>query len=369
MTDDATTSPAGSPGRDRTDESLRAERAKADQALAHQRAVDREADLVVLQAREHADAVLVVAREKADQRLDEIPPAAAAGVAERILEKERLVEDATLREERAIADSRLRREREEHLRALAQLLPMERHKTDRFLFVERERADDAVAKRDDFLGMVSHDLRDLLGGIVLSGAVLSARGVAHQDDVIAEAAARIQRYSARMNRLIGDLLDVASIDAGKLEMVMATGDGAALITEAVDVFQAAATAKGVTLAAEPGAGPMLGAFDHDRILQVLANLITNAIKFTPSGGHISLRCDRERGELRVCVADTGRGIPAGQLTDVFERFWQVGSNDRRGLGLGLYISRCIVEAHGGRIWAESELDRGSRLSFTLPGGE
>ncbi|HTE04619.1 MAG TPA: hypothetical protein VK824_00380, partial [Planctomycetota bacterium] len=97
----------------------------------------------MLQAREHADAVLVVAREKADQRLDEIPPAAAAGVAERILEKERLVEDATLREERAIADSRLRREREEHLRALAQLLPMERHKTDRFLFVERERADDA----------------------------------------------------------------------------------------------------------------------------------------------------------------------------------------------------------------------------------
>jgi signal transduction histidine kinase len=114
------------------------------------------------------------------------------------------------------------------------------------------------------------------------------------------------------------------------------------------------------------ADPLEAAFDHDRILQVLANLISNSIKFTSQGGEILITGDCVDGSVRLAVADTGSGIPADALESVFERFSQVGKKDRRGLGLGLYISRCIVEAHGGKIWAESTLAAGSRVSFTLP---
>jgi signal transduction histidine kinase len=105
------------------------------------------------------------------------------------------------------------------------------------------------------------------------------------------------------------------------------------------------------------------------MLQVLANLITNSIKFTAQGGSIWVRAERAGDELRFSISDTGAGIPDHMLEAVFERFWQVDKNDRRGLGLGLYISRCIVEAHRGRIWAESRLGEGSRFWFTLPAAE
>jgi signal transduction histidine kinase len=102
------------------------------------------------------------------------------------------------------------------------------------------------------------------------------------------------------------------------------------------------------------------------MLQVLANLLSNSIKFTARGGNITVSCVDNGGGLQFCVSDTGSGIPQEMLESVFERFWQVGKNDRRGLGLGLYISKCIVEAHGGRIWTESTLGVGSRFYFTLP---
>jgi signal transduction histidine kinase len=112
--------------------------------------------------------------------------------------------------------------------------------------------------------------------------------------------------------------------------------------------------------------PLAAAFDHDRMMQVLANIISNSLKFTPAGGQISVRGERAGSELRFSVTDTGPGIPDNSLEVIFERFWQVGKNDRRGLGLGLYLSRCIVEAHGGKIRAESTLGEGSAFSFTLP---
>ena len=102
---------------------------------------------------------------------------------------------------------------------------------------------------------------------------------------------------------------------------------------------------------------------------MLANVVSNAIKFTPQGGRIRLRGDRGGDEIRLSVSDTGSGIPGELLEAVFERFWQVGKNDRRGLGLGLYIARCIVEAHGGRMWAESEPGEGSTFVFTVPSPE
>jgi signal transduction histidine kinase len=267
--------------------------------------------------------------------------------------------------ERAAADVALDTGRKEQADTLATLLVHERAATDAYLLTERDRADDAVAHRDDFLGMVAHDVRNLLNGVVLSLELLRP-GDDEPEPHVAAAATRIRRYVARMNRLIGDLVDVTSIDAGKLAMVPVEGDPAALVTEATDTFQSAAREKGVSLSAEVPAAPLRAPFDHDRLLQVFANLIANAIKFTPSGGHIAICVEAPQGLVRFCVSDTGVGIPAPMLEAIFERFWQVGENDRHGMGLGLYISKSIVDAHHGRIWAESELGKGTRMYFTLP---
>jgi signal transduction histidine kinase len=353
------------PERDETDESLRTERKNTDEVLAESRTrVEETADGIVERAREHADAVLDSARDKADNKLE----AADAGAqAREAVAKERAGEDEALKDERATADESLRRERMEQARTLAALLPLEREKTDRHLLTERERSDDAVAHRDDFLGIVSHDLRNLLGGIASS-----ARALAKQASDSAEGRRtvagmeRIERYIARMNRLIGDLVDVASIDAGKLAVHPQASDAAELIGEAVGVFAQAAQDKGISLEFETSEPSLPGHFDPERMLQVLANLIANAIRFTPDGGAITVRGERAGDELRLSVLDNGTGIAGDMLEAVFERFWQVGKNDHRGLGLGLYISRCIVDAHGGQIWAESKLGTGSAFHFTIP---
>jgi signal transduction histidine kinase len=168
-----------------------------------------------------------------------------------------------------------------------------------------------------------------------------------------------------MNRLIGDLLDVASIEAGVLAVHREVEDATQVVMEAVETFQAQASASKVSLAAEiVSSSP--ASFDYARILQVLINLLSNAIKFTPANGRVVVRLERAGDELRFAVSDTGVGIPAYQLEAIFERFVQVTKNDRRGVGLGLYISKCIVRGHGGRIWAESRIGEGSTFCFTLP---
>jgi signal transduction histidine kinase len=303
---------------------------------------------------------LSAAREKADRNADQ-------GVSRETIAESRAVEDAALQDERAVSDESLRREREESARALARLLPLEREKTDRFLRTERARSDDDLSRRDDFLGMVSHDLRSLLSAIVVSAELLPGQTPGGEDGARTRAgAARILRYAARMNRLIGDLVDVASIDAGKLVVTPAGRDANALIVEAVDTFQAAASAGGIALEAEGVGRPLPATFDHDRLLQVLGNLLSNAIKFTSEGGRIRVRGERAGDEVHVSVSDTGVGIPDHLREAVFERFWQVGKNDPRGLGLGLYISKRIVEAHGGRIWVESAMGQGSTFHFMIP---
>ena len=352
------------PERAQTDESLRTERDQTDRALAEQRAVaEHDARALIEHARDTADAVLTAARDKADQRLETTgsPSSAVASIA-----GEREQEDEATRRERASADESVRHEREENARALARLLPLERDKTDKYLLTERTRSDDSLSAREDFLGIVSHDLRHLLGGIVMSAAMLAK--LAAEDESgkqITAGTDRIQRYAARMNRLIGDLVDVATIDAGKLAVKLAEADAVALIAETVDMFHASASANGLTLEGS-ASHPIPARFDHDRLLQVLANLVTNAIKFTPAGGTIAVSVMEAAGQLRFTVRDTGAGIPAAMLEEVFDRFYQVSKNDARGIGLGLYISKCLVEAHGGRIWVESTLGEGSTFHFTLP---
>jgi signal transduction histidine kinase len=351
--------------REETDESLRRERQRTDRALSDaEQAKSEDADLVVQRARDKADAVVDEARGKEDAKRTQKPRGAEQLAA---VARERREEDRALHKVRADADAALRLERDETFSALAKLLPLEREKTDRYLLTERARSDDALANRDDFLSIVSHDLRNLLNGIVLSSALLSERGSGEKGRRNREGIDRIQRYAARMNRLIGDLLDVASIDAGRLAVSPQRGDAATLISESLEMFSATAAAKGIRLETELAEQPLVAEFDHDRILQVIANLISNSLKFTPQGGRIRVRGERHGEGLLLSVTDDGSGIPEAALETIFQRFWQVGKDDRRGTGLGLYISRCIVEAHGGRIWAESKPGEGSTVRFTLGG--
>jgi signal transduction histidine kinase len=348
--------------REQTDESLRVEREKADHALEEQlSAIDETADAVVNLARERADEVVAAARAKIDAESSALGPAGRIG--RKAIEKERTLEDHVLKEERADADETLRNERAEKV----SLLATERQETDKDLSSERAGADDALATRDEFLGVVSHDLRTMLNAILGFAALIEA-GVAtgNHEEAVAGHARRIQRSGARMNRLIGDLVDVASIEAGKLTVTREVADPVQVVTEATDTFHAQALKAGISLVTEIVPPLSHASFDAARILQVLSNLLSNALKFTQADGKVVVRLEQKADSLQFAVADTGAGIPADLLEAVFTRFHQVTPNDRRGLGLGLYISKCIVQGHGGQIWAESRVGKGSTFVFTLP---
>jgi signal transduction histidine kinase len=228
-------------------------------------------------------------------------------------------------------------------------------------------SDSALARRDESMGMVSHDLRDLLNGIVLNVTVLADMCSEFVPSERSEKVLkRISDYVARMDRLVGDLVDVVSLDAGKLALKLSSCDAVALLTETIESCAHAASEHGVSVRSETGDNALHAVLDRERILQVLGNLVTNALKFTPRGGSIALRCEHVTGELRLSVSDTGAGIPSDMLEAVFQRFRQVTKNDHRGLGLGLYICRCIVESHGGRMWVDSELGHGSTFHIAIP---
>lgn len=347
------------PEREQTDESLRAEREKADDALGLKlAAIEETADAVIAKARARADGVLSASSAETDRQTTSSTVHSSART-----EKQRALEDEVVREERADADNAIRVERAEHVA----LLSSERQETDKDLLRERARSDNAVARRDDFLGIVSHDLRNMLSSVV-GFATLIAKAESqenHKEQVLTHARG-IQRASARMNRLIGDLVDVASIEAGVLMVRPEVGNPADVVMETVESFQPQAVANGISLVADIAPGSSVACFDPARVLQVLTNILSNAIKFTPSDGKIVVRLERKTNGAHFTVRDTGLGIPADKLDAIFDRFCQINVNDRRGIGLGLYISKCIVLGHGGSIWAESKLGEGSTFCFTLP---
>jgi signal transduction histidine kinase len=347
------------PQREGTDVSLRSERDTTD-AREEERALD-DADRVVDLARARADAVLTGAREKAD--LDR------PGASDDAVARDRDVADEVLADERAAADAGLRRERQDAARLLSALLPVARSSTDRSLLTERAASDAALDHRDDFLAMVSHDLNNLLGGVILSAEILARlASPSPEGRRIATGTTRIQLYAARMRRLIADLTDVTSLGAGKLSITSTPSDQGVLVSEAIETFHLLAAEKRIELEAECAGAPLAVLCDHGRIVQVLVNLVGNAVKFTPEGGRVCVSATGLGEEALFSVTDNGPGIPADHLEAVFERFWQVGEHDRRGLGLGLYIAKGIVEAHRGRIWAESRVGHGSSFHFTLPVG-
>ncbi len=223
----------------------------------------------------------------------------------------------------------------------------------------------AILARERMLGIVAHDLRNPLNVIAMSAELLLDPLIA--EDVRSKQIEVILRSTRRMNRLIQDLLDVARIEADRLYLVREPIDAGRLAREAVDLGTGLAALKGVTISFEAAARTMPVLADHDRMLQVLTNIIDNAIKFTPGGGHIAVEvAGGTEGEVCFTVRDDGPGIAPEDLPELFQAFWKSRAGNLEGAGLGLMIARGIVEAHGGRIWAESELNEGSTFRFTLP---
>jgi len=346
--------------RDHTNRSLRAERGDIDRLIQELAHVDATADAAITRARVRADEVLAAARAKTDIALDN---AGARPSATRILVQARTVEDRALRDERLGADAAQQDVRAEMVTRLA----AERRETDKDLSSERAESDDVLATRDEVLQIVSHDLRNLLGTIIGMAGLIEEDGDPAEGDTGTVGRARwITRAAGRMNRLVGDLTDAASIEAGTLALACRKSDPAAIVDEAVGTFQDLAAERNISLVTDLRPPLPPGWFDPARIYQVITNLLSNAIKFTPRGGKVVVRVDRVGEEIRFAVSDTGIGIASGLLTRVFTRNVQLAANDRRGAGLGLYISRSLVTRHGGRIWAESAPAQGTTFFFTVP---
>lgn len=238
-------------------------------------------------------------------------------------------------------------------------------------------SEQAVRARDEVVAVVSHDLKNPLSTIQLSADFMLEivpdtpdRATERQQFQV------IRRSAARATRLIGDLLDVARLEAGKLPVDPTPQPAAALLGETVEALRPQADAKPLTLRCElPDALPAVLA-DHERTLQVLVNLAGNAVKFTPAGGEVVLRAALVPGDapdagaaVRFAVTDTGPGIPPDEQAHLFDRFWQARRTAKLGTGLGLVIAKGIVEAHGGRVWVESAVGKGTTFYFTLPAAE
>ena len=223
-----------------------------------------------------------------------------------------------------------------------------------------DEAQQAVQVREQLLAIVSHDLRSPLGTILMTASTLAKTGV------LPKAVARIQRAASQMLRLIEDLLDFASINAGRLAIKRKPQDPSLMIQETLANFEGIAQEMGLLLTADHA--PMLPPVfcDCGRILQVLSNLVGNAIKVTAEGGHITLRVEAREQEVLFTVSDSGPGISEADVQHLFERYWRSGDTAYKGTGLGLAIASGIVSAHGGRIWAESEIGRGATFLFTIP---
>jgi signal transduction histidine kinase len=226
----------------------------------------------------------------------------------------------------------------------------------------------ASQHKSDFLANMSHELRTPLNAIIGFSQVLREGMVGDVNEKQAEYLDDILSSGHHLLSLINDVLDLSKVEAGQVELELAPFSLQEALERGVAMVRERAMQDGVfvTLVANPDADVVSG--DERRIRQVIFNLLSNAVKFTPAGGAVDVRATRANGEVSVSVADTGPGIAAEDLRRVFEEFQQTEAGIERGegTGLGLALSKRLVELHGGRIWVDSELGRGSTFVFTLP---
>ena len=232
---------------------------------------------------------------------------------------------------------------------------------------ERERARAAAeATRRQLVAAVSHDLRTPIASLRLLVEAI-------EDDLVDDATRRrylatMQTHIQSLGTMIDDLFELSRIEAGDIDWSMRQVELALLLDETVDAMRPEARAHRIELRAQLGDAALATRADPEKIQRVLLNLIRNAIRHTPADGSVTVRADVGRDAIEIEVADTGVGIPAAEREHVFDAFYRGGADaarDAEGAGLGLAISRAIVETHGGRIWlAPSE--HGTRVRFSLP---
>jgi signal transduction histidine kinase len=383
-------------GRAHTDASLDAERARSDLESAMCAADARRVlDDLVERDRQLADIKLFKFRVVADSSLsrershDPFPDSSVAHEresADQRTQLERAQTDALRQRERLRSDIAVEAGRIEQDAVHLGLQPR-RQATDDQLSMERRGADTTSAalgatrhvlgtvrgalaeeqtkggRQHDVLGTVAHELRNPLTVICLSAASISL--ATHDASILADLRA-MELATARMERLLGDLTDVARIDSGTLRIVKRPHDIGALLREVLCSYEPLFSSRSIKFSIKVSTEGIHASFDHDRIVQVLSNLLGNAMKFTQGGGVVALEVEREADMVVFTVRDNGPGIPQAALAHVFERFWQLESEGPRGLGLGLHICENLVQAHGGRMTVASELGKGTTFGFALP---
>jgi signal transduction histidine kinase len=221
-----------------------------------------------------------------------------------------------------------------------------------------------IDARQEILGIVAHDLRNPLNTIHMATSLLLEEPGLEKPRI--SQLRIIQRSGERMNRLIQDLLSVTAIEAGRLSIAPRKVTVHDLFLEASEMLEPIVREKSITFTVTAADDLPAVRADSARVIQVLSNLVGNAVKFTPPGGTITLAAVRSDGSVQCSVSDTGPGIPPAQIPRLFGKFWQAKRGDGRGVGLGLAIARGIVEAHGGTIEVKSELGQGSVFTFALP---
>jgi len=224
-----------------------------------------------------------------------------------------------------------------------------------------------VRARDDMIGIVSHDLRNPVNAVrMLAGVMLDRDRTAALPPEVTDYAVVIRQAAEQMDALIRDLLDVTRVEAGRLNVETVASNTEELLSDALRMLAPIAEGKSIALRlSAPEDMPDVLA-DCERVIQAISNLVGNAIKFSPNGSEIVMTVTILEREVLFSVSDRGNGMTPDQLSHAFDRFWQSSRTDRQGAGLGLAITKGIVDAHGGRIWAESRPGVGSTFYFTLP---
>jgi PAS domain S-box-containing protein len=225
---------------------------------------------------------------------------------------------------------------------------------------------DAVRTRDNLLAVVAHDLRSPLQAILMGASLLESASPSSDASKSRRQLEVIARSATRMNQLLDDLLAAATLDAGTFTVEPEAVEAGPVVEESVLAMEAIAAARSIRLTwfVASDLPPMRA--DRRRVMQVLQNLVGNALKFTPEKGSVGLRVWHEEETVRFSVADTGPGIERELLPHLFDRYWKGKAERRRGVGLGLYIAKGIVEAHGGNIEVATEAGAGTTFTFTIP---
>ncbi|MFL5320725.1 MAG: ATP-binding protein [Myxococcaceae bacterium] len=220
--------------------------------------------------------------------------------------------------------------------------------------------------REELLAIVAHDLRTPLGAIGAATRLLqttAAEGAAKERYL-----GNIDRAAKRMATLITDLLELARIQSGSVTLSKKSVRADELMQTAREQSAAQASQKGITLSVESELGDVSVLCDQERVLQIFSNLISNALKFTPGDGVVSIEASASERDVTFVISDTGPGIARDHLPRLFTRYWQADPGNRHGVGLGLSIVKAIVDAHGGSVRVQSEPGEGTRFFFTLPRG-